>query len=380
MATTRSRVHLAFIAVMLTTLTASAIPSPTAIAATTRDWQAVAPMLTGRAAHTMTVLRDGRVLVTGGWLDRTFQPVASTEIYDPATDAWHAAAPMHVARSGHAAVLLKSGRVFVFGQGGGEIYTPWTDRWRQVSPTIQDRDDFGSAITVLGTGEVLLVGGAETPSAEAVSEIFTPWTGQWRETAVNPYIGACCFASLATLPSGRALAHGGYMTQGVPAASSEYWPKRDRWQQTFADPALTDQNDIVVLASGRALIAGGVALCCSPTPDQNDAWLYDAREHAWSTTGSMHLARQGHVTVALADGGAIVAAGNARTEADLIPRPRSAEVYDAVTGTWSWAGPTVLARYGGAAAVLLHDGRVLLTGGMGSATTTSSLRGAEVYG
>ena len=76
-----------------------------------------------------------------------------------------------------------------------------------------------------------------------------------------------------------------------------------------------------------------------------------------------------------------MAAGNAHTEPDLSPRPRSAEVYDAVTGTWSWAGPTVLARDFGAAAVLLHDGRVLVTGGLGPVTTTSSsLRGAEVFG
>jgi hypothetical protein len=353
---------------------------PPATAAPVGDWQRVAPMNVERAGHSMVLLRNGKVLVTGGWVDPiTIEPIASAEVYDPRTNTWSMVAPMHVARRYHQSVLLHSGRVFVYGQGGGEIYTPWTDRWRRVAPTLQDRDDYGWAITLLQNGEVLLLGGAEVPEVEPIGEILTPWTNSWRETAVNPGIGACCFPTIVTLPSGRVLAHGGYMTQGVPAASSEYWPKRDRWQDTFDAPGMTDGNDLVVLASGTAFLAGGVALCCSPTPDQNDAWLYDAQTHTWIDTGPMHLARQGHVTVALANGDAVVAAGFARTQATFFTeRPRSAELYDASTGTWSWAGPTVFLHHGAAAAVLLGDGRVLLTGGAGS-PGSGVLRGAEVY-
>ncbi len=57
----------------------------------------------------ITVLADGRVLVNGG------SSSASTNIYDPKTDAWSASAPMNIARGYNADVMLSDGSVLTLG-------------------------------------------------------------------------------------------------------------------------------------------------------------------------------------------------------------------------------------------------------------------------
>src|SRR5919201_4192541 len=75
-------------------------------------WSGIGSLATGRYGHTATVLKDGRVLVTGG---TDADALASAELYDPATSTWSKAASMRFARQGQAAVLLHSGKVLVAG-------------------------------------------------------------------------------------------------------------------------------------------------------------------------------------------------------------------------------------------------------------------------
>ena len=77
--------------------------------------------------HTATLLNDGRVLVAGGQIrllllegltDRTLPAPTGlifAEIYDPSTGRWALTAPMIDARRSQAATLLKDGRVLVSG-------------------------------------------------------------------------------------------------------------------------------------------------------------------------------------------------------------------------------------------------------------------------
>lgn len=81
-------------------------------------------MRTARSSHTATLLNDGKVLVTGGGtfatirqypLKQRFQSLASVELYDPASGAFAPTDGMTSARSSHTATLLKDGRVLVTG-------------------------------------------------------------------------------------------------------------------------------------------------------------------------------------------------------------------------------------------------------------------------
>jgi hypothetical protein len=73
-------------------------------------------MASPRVSHTATLLRDGRVLIAGGW-DNDAQ-LRTVELYDPATGRFAPAASLSVARAGHTATLLRDGRVLLAGGGG----------------------------------------------------------------------------------------------------------------------------------------------------------------------------------------------------------------------------------------------------------------------
>jgi hypothetical protein len=74
---------------------------------------------------------------------------------------------------------------------------------------------------------------------------------------------------------------------------------------------------------------------------------------AWTTTGSMTVARAGHTLTALADGRALAVGGGGGN---------TAEIYDPVSGTWATtASPSILRTEH--RAVRLMDGRVLVAGG-----------------
>ena len=64
----------------------------------TGTWSATGSMNTARAAHTATLLRNGKVLVAGG-MDSSGDELASAELYDPATGSWSATGSMTTARA-----------------------------------------------------------------------------------------------------------------------------------------------------------------------------------------------------------------------------------------------------------------------------------------
>ena len=74
----------------------------------------IRPSLQARDAHTATLLKDGRVIVTGGFDDDVW-PMDSVEIFDPKTGVWNAGVRMESPRAFHAATLLGDGRVLVTG-------------------------------------------------------------------------------------------------------------------------------------------------------------------------------------------------------------------------------------------------------------------------
>ena len=137
-----------------------------------------------------TLLKDGRVLVAGGAasLMGNQDAVASAWLFDPGTGKFTPTGSMTVARLGYAATLLADGRVLIAGGAGSknlgsaiptpiasaDIYAPASGTFSATGPMTSPRE--GHTATLLLNGTVLIVGGGATASFAEVNsaELFVP--------------------------------------------------------------------------------------------------------------------------------------------------------------------------------------------------------------
>ena len=125
---------------------------------------------TARTAHTATLLKDGKVLVTGG-LVYTAQPgtpvefaLSSTELFDPTRGSFAPTVSMTNGRGGHSATLLSDGTVLV--AGGNIVHTKY-------GPTMFVVQSLDSAELFDPTGSaVIQTGDMETPRAYHTSTLL----------------------------------------------------------------------------------------------------------------------------------------------------------------------------------------------------------------
>jgi hypothetical protein len=141
----------------------------------TGAWTATGHLTAGRGdEQTAVALADGRVLSSGG------QP-SGADLYDPATGTWTAAGAMKRSYSDLlVSVLLPDGRVFITGGGNaagsefatGQIYQPATDAWTVLSPMSQAR--YVRSATLLPDRTILVVGTTASAGGQAVAERYDP--------------------------------------------------------------------------------------------------------------------------------------------------------------------------------------------------------------
>jgi hypothetical protein len=99
-----------------------------------RTWSPTGSLTWDRDYSTATILRNGQVLVTGGYQQETDTPMSSGEVYDPTTGTW-TEIPMNEPHFSHTATLLANGKVLVAGGLGwglsllasAEVYEPDAD-------------------------------------------------------------------------------------------------------------------------------------------------------------------------------------------------------------------------------------------------------------
>src|SRR5256712_588216 len=144
-------------------------------------WAPIADLNQPRAEHTATLLANGTVLIAGG-RDAADQPLASAEIYDPATGGYTLlASPLPAPVWGHTATRLDDGTVLIAGGQRGaryrraaQLFDPASDTFTALTPMSTPRGRHTA--TLLRDGRVVVIGGTDGVGPLASLEIYDPTT------------------------------------------------------------------------------------------------------------------------------------------------------------------------------------------------------------
>jgi N-acetylneuraminic acid mutarotase len=316
-------------------------------------------MKTARDYHTATLLRNGKVLVAGGYSGPLGTVVlASTELYDPDTDRWSEAASMLVPHASHTAALLRDGRVLVAsGRSSGgdtveaETYDPATNVWSKAGNLAVARTS--ATAIMLTTGKVLVIGGDGTTNPGA--ELYDPGTNSWSQlpNTTTHHVNVAI-----SLSNGKVLVLGDESNWSYQY-SAVYDPMRNTWSSIGRPPV--SLLSAVALGNGKVLFVRNL----TPSGDTRLAELYDPLSDAWTPAARMETNGVWGTATALPGGRALVAGGPnsggaiACTTGAFCP---NAEVYDAAKDAWTVTSGMATSR-GEHTATLLTNGKVLITGG-----------------
>lgn len=140
-------------------------------------------MITPRASGTATLLEDGRVLLTGGYVGEGEGPTAHAEVYAPRRNEFLPVADLAVARADHTASLLPDGRVVIaggFDESGTALAS--TEIFDPASDSVTAGPELSAAraghVTATVGDTVVLVGGTESSEAVASTDVLDD--GAWR--------------------------------------------------------------------------------------------------------------------------------------------------------------------------------------------------------
>lgn len=315
----------------------------------------VGSMTTARFNHTATLLLNGKVLVTGG--TGTAGALSSAEMFDPITSSFiPTTTPMTSVRDGHTATLMSNGKVLITGGrnalgatlSSAELYDPVTGGFTATGNMWMVRS--AHTATLLANGMVLIVGGMFGISGSV--EIYDPVTGAF--TPTGNMINGRTFHTATLLPNGTVLVVGGYPL-AISSSSELYDPVTGSFTATGSMTNMRYYHQATLLPNGKVLVVGGSGtLAASYTPE-----IYDLATGVFSVTGSSTAWLYQPSTVLL---------GNGKVFA-MTSQPIATEIYDPATASFSISGSLIAGRQ---SAVLLHSGKVLITGGSSGAPLGSA--------
>lgn len=317
-------------------------------------------LTTIRAAHTATLLPSGRVFFTGGCTAQSCErsPLSSsTELYDPTTNAFSRGPQMSSDRvGGHTATLLRDGQVLIVGGWGlqptmsAELYDPAQSRLTATGRLAVPRAD--ASATLLDNGQVLIAGGYNGSERLASAELYDPATRSFVATG-SMSTGRTAHVAV-RLTDSKVLVIGGERTRGSVVATAElYEPRTGTFSPASEMSVVRYKHAAVTLADGRVLVIGG-----SDARDgfgrYDTAEIWDPRTRSFSAAGRMHSQRYKIPlsAVRLRDGSVLVAGGAPQ-----------AELFDPGSQMFAIVPGDMGASYAFSTATVLSSGDVLIAGG-----------------
>jgi hypothetical protein len=330
-------------------------------------------MSTPRAAHTATLLADGRVLIAGGF--RTGgSSLSDVEVFVPARNRFESIGAMSSPRAGHTATRLPDGRVLIAGGfdrtylDTTEIFDPKTGAFSPGPRLTTPRSEHTA--TILKDGKILICGGVGTGwTFLASAEIFDQATNRFSVTGSMMTPRESHTSTL--LKDGRVLITGGHKNRRsameIYSSTEIYDTRTGQFARSVDLSVKRHKHDAVLLHDGRVLVTGG-------SDERDSAGTYDSLEVIDLAAGrsqkvaSMKASRYklNGAVIVLKNGKVLIAGGS-----DI------AEVFDPVSRTLELVEGSFGSNRHFATATLLGDGRVLIAGGYDQSIKSSN--GAWVF-
>lgn len=194
-------------------------------------WERIADLPDAREKPSGAFI-GGRFIVTGGWGEDDFTPVAATSIYDPETDSWSVGAPNPSPWAASGTAVL-DGDMYVVGGcaprecGNQDVlrYDPATDTWTRLADYPQNT----AWVSCGGIhGKVYCAGGIGEDADSLSTYSYSPRTDTWRPVADMP---EDMWASAYSVSSGRLVVAGGSNnhSENITAEAFAYDPLNDSW-------------------------------------------------------------------------------------------------------------------------------------------------------
>ena len=331
--------------------------------ATTGKWSA--PFAWPIVAVHLHLLPNGRLLSFGkNGIPYVWNP--STKEFTPSPS------PSWLFCSGHA--FLPDGRLLVngghlsdnHGIPDANLYNATTATWTSAPPMAKGR--WYPTTTTLANGQAVTLAGRD--QSGAVVTIPEVWTGTgWRAlTGASrslPYYPRTFLA-----PNGKVFYAGEKQSTYYLSTSGT-----GSWSSVGSRRYGTrDYGSAVMYEPGKVLYAGGGRTT-------NTAEIIDLNQPGptWQWTGSMAYPRRHLNATILPTGQVLVTGGTNGTAFSDESRPvYPAELWDPATGTWTTLASSSVIRAYHTTALLLRDGRVLLTGSGDGDGVTAQLN-AEIF-
>jgi Domain of unknown function (DUF1929)/Bacterial Ig domain len=282
-------------------------------------------------------LADGRIIVVGGHL-ATHNGLPNANLFDPSTETWTAAANMAYPRWYPTATTLPDGSVMVTSgetncnecdETINEIYSQSTNSWTQLT-SAPFSFPYYPHVFVLPDGRILVPSTGEAPITSQVLDLsahtWTPVGGPAVDGGTSVMylpskflkLGTCVDPDLATRPS-VAIAYVLDMTQTTPT-----------WRQLASMAFPRTYQNVTLLPDGNVLVTGGgtttgakdVANAVLP------AELWSPTTESWTTMASMSAPRLYHSEAVLLPDGRILMSGGGRFDDNNYPTDQfSAEFF-----------------------------------------------------
>jgi WD40 repeat protein len=315
-------------------------------------------MQTARAAHTATLLKDGTVLLCGGFLSGDSDRLSSAEIYIPSSKTFRKTNDLSTPRVSHTATLLPNGKVLIAGGYNGnylsstEIYDPVTNTFTRGPEMNTAR--YGHTATLLNENKILITGGVGTgwtflSSVEIYdikAEKFIP---------ANPMTVARQSHTATLLKNGNVLITGGHIDRRenlrVYSSAEIYDIKSNQFTAAGDMNIQRHKHDAVLLSDGKVLITGGA--------DRRDslyssAEIYDPTTFQFTAIANMNYPRFKHkeTSILLPNNNILISGGSDK-----------AEIYNFKSGTFTPLQGDLVTTRMFSSSTLLENGDVLITGG-----------------